>query len=78
MSNAMKVIIMANNDDPTRVSIMCPTGDLPIEEIISRHVNQTMPFKVIDPKELPTEDDDYFEAWSLLPKMMGKNYTIWL
>lgn len=66
----MQIIIFANPDDPTRVSIMYPTGELPIDELIRRHIDTSKPYQVMDPSDIPHAegDGDYFEAWQMTPK----------
>jgi len=58
-----EIIVYSNPDDLTRVCTICPSGELSIEELISRHV--TTPFIITTPSELPKEDC-FYEAWSLI------------
>ena len=70
-----RVIVFANPDDPTRVSVMTPTGELPIEELIRRHIDTSKPYAVMAPSDLPVADDDFFEAWSLVAQDNG-SYSV--
>jgi hypothetical protein len=63
-----KVIVMPNPEDPTRVAVIYPTGELPIEELIRRHIDTTKPYQVMDATELPNQDGDYYEAWTMVSK----------
>ena len=61
----MDVIVMSHPDDSSRVAIITPSGELPMDEIIQRQVDTTKPYKVMSSKDLPSQEDDYFEAWQL-------------
>lgn len=69
----MQVIVMENPDDPARVAVMYPTGELPVDELVRRHVDTKKPYKVMDPAELPNEDNDFFEAWQLAEDRVSVN-----
>ncbi|QIG60177.1 hypothetical protein [Dishui Lake large algae virus 1] len=61
-----RVIVFANPEDATRVAVMYPTGELPVEELLRRHVDTSKPHLILDSSELPNEDDDFFEAWGIV------------
>lgn len=65
------VIVMESTTDPSRVAVMYPTGDLPIDELICRHVDTSRPYKVMRVEELPTIDFDFYDAWMLIPQEGG-------
>lgn len=73
MATSNYVIALVNREDDSRVSIMYPTGELPMEELIRRYVDTSKPFQVMDISNLPNEDGDYFEAWQLVPKNESPN-----
>jgi hypothetical protein len=61
-----QVIVFTNPEDVCRVSILTPTGESSIDELIHLHVDTTKPYKIMDDKELPSDDYMYFEAWKLI------------
>lgn len=46
------------------VSVVMPTGELPIDQVIAKDVPEGALYKVIDASELPA-DQLFFEAWIL-------------
>lgn len=65
------VIVMVNEYDPTRIAVIYPTGDVPIEELIQRHVDISKPYMTVDINDLPVNDNDFFDAWSIISKDDG-------
>jgi len=64
---AYKVIVMEGTTGQAGVAVMYPTGELPIEELIRRHVNTSRPYQVMGADELPNVDGDFYDAWVLAP-----------
>lgn len=58
----MKKIIYPNEKDPTRVSLIIPTGLIPLEEVARKDVPAGVPYLIVDAEDLP-EDHYFFEAW---------------
>lgn len=58
------VIVFENTKNPARVSIMYPTGDVAIPDLIERFIDKTKPYYVMDRSQLPNNDNDYFDAWT--------------
>lgn len=60
------VIVFENPEDPNRISIMTPTGEVSTDELIRLKIDVTKPYKIMLNTELPYEDDVFFEAWKLV------------
>jgi len=59
-ANAMKRIIYQN--ETGGVSIIIPTGELPIEEVAAKDVPEGVPYEIVDETDIPS--DRYFRnAW---------------
>lgn len=61
-----EVIVIENPEDASRVAVIYPTGEVPIEEIIIRQVDTTKPYIIMNNRDLPNEDNDFFDAWQLI------------
>jgi hypothetical protein len=55
-----KRIIYQNNDGG--VSILIPTGELPIEEVARKDVPADVPYQIVDASDIPT-DREFRNAW---------------
>ena len=60
----MSFVIYQNPEDSTRVCIMMPTGEVPIGELILRHV--ATPCKVCDQHDIVHLDKDFVDSWQLI------------
>ena len=56
----MQAIIYNNNDGG--VSIIHPTGELPIEEVASKDVPVGVPYQIVDEADIPS-DREFRNAW---------------
>ena len=61
-----QIIVFTNPEDLSRVSILTPTGESSIDELIHLHIDTSKPYKIMDEHELPSDDYMYFEAWKLI------------
>lgn len=61
-----KIIVYENPEDTTRVSILTPTGEVTIDELLQIYINTDKPYKIMEDNELPIEDSVYFGAWQLI------------
>lgn len=59
----MQVIIFKNKDGG--VSVCTPTGELPIEEVMEKHVPANSGARVVEDNSLPYEYDEFFNAWEM-------------
>lgn len=71
-----KVIVMEGTTDQAKVAVMYPTGELPIEELIRRHVDISRPYQVMGADELPNADGDFYDAWVLVHHENGSGYKV--
>jgi len=60
------VIVFENPEDSNRISIMTPTGEVSIDELIRLQIDITKPYKIMLSSGLPYEDNVFFEAWKLI------------
>jgi hypothetical protein len=54
---------------------MYPTGEVPIDELVRRHVDPHYIYQVLQNSELPNEDSDFFEAWQLVDSAISVNLS---
>ena len=69
-----QVIVYVNPDDPLRTCLMMPTGEVPMAELIKRHIST--PYLVTDPSALPMDDYCFFEAWQLVDQSIIVNLDV--
>jgi len=62
----MQVIVFQAPDNPTRVAIMTPTGEVEIDELVTRYIDTSKPYKIMSTADFPHQDGDYSEAWQLV------------
>jgi len=70
--------IIYTNDDGG-VSILIPTGELPIEEVARKDVPAGTPYKIVDVSDIP-EDRTFRGAWEsniTEPDGVGLGYDAW-
>lgn len=56
-----QVIIYTNPNGG--VSVCCPTGEIPIEQVQSKDVPGGVQSYIVETTSLPEEDSDFFDAW---------------
>lgn len=71
----MSFIIFENPSDSTKISIMSPTGELPISELIARYVDTTKPYKICIQADISDLDPDFADAWQLHEDVITVNMT---
>ena len=71
-----KRIIYQNNDGG--VSILIPTGELPIEEVARKDVPSGVPYQIVDEQDIPT-DREFRNAWeaNIIPDGVGMGADAW-
>lgn len=60
----MDHVIVFNNDNGG-VSVCIPTGELPIDQVLEKDVPAGRGARIIPAKDLPNQDNDFFDAWEL-------------
>jgi hypothetical protein len=45
------------------ITVLYPTGELPIEEVCRKDVPTGVPYKLIDSSDLPEQYNEFFNAW---------------
>lgn len=65
----MKVIIFEQNDI---VAIMTPSGIFSVEETARRDVPKGTEYWIVDSSELPTDIDEFRDAWQLDKSILGE------
>jgi hypothetical protein len=71
----MQAIIYNNNGG---VSIIHPTGELPIEEVARKDVPAGVPYQIVDASDIPT-DREFRNAWEadIIPDGYGIGVDAW-
>jgi len=59
----MSVIIYQNPKDLLKIILMKPTGELPIQELIKRHITTT--YKVCNEEDILHLDKTFIDSWQL-------------
>lgn len=59
----MQVIIFKNKNGG--VSVCMPTGEMPIEEVMEKHVPANSGARLVEDNSLPYEYDEFFNAWEM-------------
>jgi hypothetical protein len=67
----MQVIVYSQENG--QVAVCYPTGELPIEELLSRDCPQGA--VIVDNDSLPNEHDEFFDAWELNGSTVSINLT---
>jgi hypothetical protein len=72
----VKAIIYTNNDGG--VSIIHPTGELPVEEVARKDVPAGVPYQIVDVSDIPT-DREFRNAWeaNIIPDGIGIGANAW-
>ena len=72
----MQAIIYTNDDGG--VSIIHPTGELPIEEVARKDVPAGVPYQIVDETDIPT-DREFRNAWEadIIPDGYGIGADAW-
>jgi len=72
----MKAIIYTNDDGG--VSIIHPTGELPIEQVARKDVPAGVPYQIVDASDIPT-DREFRDAWeaNIIPDGVGIGADAW-
>jgi hypothetical protein len=60
--NMAQVILFPNQDREGSVSMLCPSGELPLLEVARKDVPAGLPYLIVDTSDLP-EDFEFFNAW---------------
>jgi hypothetical protein len=70
-----KRIIYATNEG---VSILIPTGELPISEVARKDVPAGVPYQIVDASDIPT-DREFRNAWeaNIIPDGVGIGADAW-
>ena len=58
-----RVIVVEHPDDSSRVAILIPTGEIPLEDVLQKDVNTEKFHMVVEYETLPIADEDFYEAW---------------
>jgi hypothetical protein len=59
----MQVIVFKN--DLGGVSVCYPTGELPIETVLTKDCPPNSQARIVENESLPLDDNDFFEAWEM-------------
>ena len=67
----MQVIIFKN--DQGGVATCIPTGELPIEAVLTKDVPEGRNARIVDQMDLPYQHNDFYDAWEMDDKSITVN-----